>query len=333
MESEADDEVRIERNVAGTEPASLNQLIDLLTPIGKQLDEVKKEVKEVKQGISDVRREVKEELDRIRRETESKLEGINADMKTQHDNTEEAQTRIAELEEWQTGAKSEMLTMTALTQRMKEKMTDLEGRSRRNNIRIFGVPEGTEENSTGKYLESFLTTELELPRDIPLQIQRAHRALAQKPPPNAPPRSIVVNFLQFETKEMVLSHAWKRTIHVGEKRIFFDHDYATEVVQKRKAYGAIKKILKEEKIRFQTPLAKMRIHWPSGAKTYDSAEEVARDMVERGYEVGLTGESAATAEKEKIQDRAGWQQVTRSKTGRTAAAAAREKLKGFQRGK
>ena len=133
---------------------------------------------------------------------------------------------------------------------------------------------------------------------------------------------------------MVLSHAWKRKIYMGEKRIFFDHDYATEVVQKRKAYGAIKKILKEEQIRFQTPLAKMRIHWASGAKTYDSAEDVARDMKERGYEVGLTGEGTATAEREKTRDQAEWQQVTRSKTGRTAAAAAaREKLRGFQRKK
>ncbi|CAB1454318.1 unnamed protein product [Pleuronectes platessa] len=39
-----------------------------------------------------------------------------------------------------------------------------------------------------------------------------------------------------------------------------------------------------------TPLAKMRIRWASGAKTYDSAEDMARDMEERGYEVGLTGE-------------------------------------------
>ena len=331
MDSNSDNGKRGEKNGAGAEPASLNQLIDLLAPIGKQLDEVKKEVKEVKQGIIDVRREVKEEFDRFRKETESKFEGINADMKTQHDHMEEAQTRIAELEEWQLEAKSEMLTITARTLRMQEKMTDLEGRSRRNNIRIFGIPEGTEENSTSKYLERFLTTELELPRDTPLQIQRAHRALAQKPPPNAPPRSMVVNFLQFETKEIVLSHAWKRKIHVGGKRIFFDHDYATEVVQKRKAYRPIKKILKEEQICFQTPLARMRIHWASRVKTYDSAEDVARDMEERGYEVDLPGQGTATAGREKTRDRAEWQQTTRSKTGRMAAAAAKEKLRGFQR--
>lgn len=53
--------------------------------MGNQLDEVKKEVKEVKQGIIDVRREVKEEFDGFRKETESKFEGINADMKTQRE--------------------------------------------------------------------------------------------------------------------------------------------------------------------------------------------------------------------------------------------------------
>ena len=118
-----------------------------------------------------------------------------------------------------------------------------------------------------------------------------------------------------------------------EEDFFFDHDYATEVVQKRKAYGPIKKILKEEQIRFQTPLARMRIHWGSGAKTYDSAEDVARDMKERGYEVDLPREGAATAGREKTRDRAEWQQATRSRTGRMAAAAAKEKLRGFQRGK
>ena len=331
MDPNSDKGKQEEKNGAGAEPASLNQLIDLLAPIGKQLDDVKKEVQDVKQGIIDVRREVKEEFDIFRKETDSKFEGINADMKTQHDHMEEAQTRVAELEEWQVEAKSEMLAMMAQTLKMQVKMTDLEGRSRRNNIRIFGIPEDTEENSTSKYLERFLTTELELPSDTPLQIQRAHRALAQKPPPNAPPRSMVVNFLQFETKEMVLSHAWKRKIHVGGKRIFFDHDYATEVVQKRKAYGPIKKILKEEQIRFQTPLTRMRIHWGSGVKPYDSAEDVARDMKERGYEVDLPREGTATAEREKTRDRAEWQQVTRSKTGRMAAA--KEKLRGFHRGK
>lgn len=34
---------------------------------------------------------------------------------------------------------------------MQEKLTDLEGRSRQNNIRIYGVPEGKEGNSMSDF--------------------------------------------------------------------------------------------------------------------------------------------------------------------------------------
>lgn len=103
-----------------------------------------------------------------------------------------------------------MREMFDRTRQMQEKIIDLEGRSMRNNIRIFGLPEDTEGNSVIKYVEQLLKTELQLPEEMTLQIQRAHRALAQKPGPNTTSRSIVVNFLQFETKEMILTKAWQK---------------------------------------------------------------------------------------------------------------------------
>ncbi|KAF3851605.1 hypothetical protein F7725_013377 [Dissostichus mawsoni] len=69
-----------------------------------------------------------------------------------------------------------------------------------------------------------------------------------------------------------------KKIVVEGRPLIFDHDYATEVVQKRKAYNGIKKLLKEKGIRFQTPLTKMRIHWDDGPKLYGSAQEAACDM-------------------------------------------------------
>ena len=39
---------------------------------------------------------------------------------------------------------------------------------------------------------------------------------------------------------MILKRAWQKKLQVGGKQIFFDHDYPTEIVQKRKAYGGIK---------------------------------------------------------------------------------------------
>lgn len=116
-----------------------------------------------------------------------------------------------------------MAAKDVLTKSIKQqkKLTDLEGRSRRNNIRTYGVPEGKEGDSMTEFVENFLKAELALMADTTLRIQRAHRALARKPDRDAPPRSIVVNFLEFSTKEMVLKKAWGKKIMMGGRRIFF----------------------------------------------------------------------------------------------------------------
>lgn len=101
------------------------------------------------------------------------------------------------------------------------KLTDLENRSRRNNIRLYGITENTEGTSVVDFVNNLLTTELTLPDGVNLEIQRAHRALVAKPDPNSSPRSVIVNFLRFEIKQMVLKSAWKKKVCVGEKQIFF----------------------------------------------------------------------------------------------------------------
>ena len=53
--------------------------------------------------------------------------------------------------------------------------------------------------------------------------------------------SIVINFQQYDVKETVLKLAWKKKIHLNNKPIFFDHYYAYEVMEKRRAYGELKK--------------------------------------------------------------------------------------------
>lgn len=56
-----------------------------------------------------------------------------------------------------------------------------------------------------------------------------------------------------------------------------ERDYAMEVVQEHEACMGIKRTLKEKGIHFQTLLDKMRIHWDSGTRTYESAQYVARE--------------------------------------------------------
>lgn len=90
---------------------------------------------------------------------------------------------------------------------MADKLEDLEMRSRRNNMRIFGVLEGTESQSSSvaKFVDTWLREELGL--DTEMQIQRAHRATVPKPDPGQPPRSIGINCQQFSTKELASKKA------------------------------------------------------------------------------------------------------------------------------
>ena len=138
-------------------------------------------------------------------------------------------------------------------------MTELKGFSRRNNIRLYNVVEGAEKYSMPNFVEGLFKGILE--NDTDLGIERAHRALASKPPSGAPPRSMVVWFLKFSVKEKVLHATWKKPVNFQGQRVFIDHDYVGEILKRRKEYAPIKKALKEKGIRFQTPYpVKMQVN-------------------------------------------------------------------------
>lgn len=100
---------------------------------------------------------------------------------------------------------------------------------------------------------------------------------------------------------MVLKEAWKKKIQYQGRALFFDHDYATEIIQKRKEYIGIKRVLKERGIRF---------HWENGPRTYESAQEAAREMNRRGLEVETPGRGAArTGMEERLQRALPWQRA------------------------
>lgn len=183
-----------------------------------------------------------------------------------------------------------------------------------------------------RFVENLLRRELALleTQETHLLIQCAHRATVGRPGPGAAARSIIVNFLQFDTKEMLLKKAWQKRIKMDGKSIFFDHDYANEVVQKRKAYAEIKKVLKEKGIKFQTPLTKIKIHWPDGPKIYNSAREAAREMEKRGIIVRMRDEEEDSAEN-RLQGTFLWQKVRGSAEQSGTRQRAREKLQEFRR--
>lgn len=309
---------------------SNDRLLRELSTISNDIRDFKNDIHSAISDLKgDLKKDFKDELATLRHELNQKLTEVGTRLQCHDQAITEAEERISDVETSGAATKEALLSLLKEQRRLQTKVTDLESRSRRNNIRVYGVPEDSEGDSMIKFMENLLTTELALPDGMSLQIQRAHRALTQKPGPDATPRSIVINFQQYDVKETVLKLAWKKRIHLNNKPIFFDHDYAYEVMGKRRAYGGIKKALKEKGIRFQTPFTRIRIHWSTGPRTYEDAQQAARELRARGMEVPDVREDPASNLEERILKAFPWQRAADG--GRQMETRVKEKLQEFRR--
>lgn len=290
------------------------------------------------QAIDSLRFELKQDNNHVRnditslhQELSGKLDSMAEDVKGLSDRMSEAEERVGYVEDVTQDLGKALIDSLKRQRSLQDKLTDLESRSRRNNIRIFGVDEREKPASMTQFVGDFLKRELQL--SIELKIQRAHRIFTKQQ--TLYPRPIIVNFQEFTTKEMVLKEAWKkRGIQMHGKSIYFDHDYAAETVQKRKEYQKIKAVLKEKGTRFQTPYTNISIYWDDGVRLYSSARDAALELRRRELEIDVP--KAMTGEEEAEN----WQQRLRglrregrisSEAGPTAAQRAKERLREFKR--
>ncbi|CAI5661528.1 unnamed protein product [Oreochromis niloticus] len=219
---------------------------NILAELKKAQDNLKNEIAE-KTGL------VKTEMSEFRKEVGGqRLDEIVTDMKEVTSRIEEVEQRVTEVEEVTVDLKDVLGHTLQLQEDLQTRLSDLEAHSRRNNIRVHGIPEGEEGDNMLEFMENFIKKELALP-DTNLGIQRCHRTLGPKPPPGSNPRSVGIHFLEYKTKDLVLWSAWtKKEILLKGRHVYFDQDYPSGILAKRKAYNTIRRILKEKGLRFQT---------------------------------------------------------------------------------
>lgn len=85
---------------------------------------------------------------------------------------------------WCRGAKDAVTSLLKMKYTLQAKVTELEGHSCRNNIRLYGIRQAAEGTSMSYFVENIIRTELseEIRPDVDLGIERAHRALWARPP-------------------------------------------------------------------------------------------------------------------------------------------------------
>lgn len=276
---------------------------------------------------------MKKELTEFRGEINRKLQETTSELRATTARVAEAEQRITDIEKWDTAAKEALTLALENQEAVQVKLTELKARLCRNNLCIYGIPEESEGSNLSEFLTKLIKSQLGLPlADMDLGIQRCHRALTPKPPQGAPPRSLVICFLEFRVKEPVLRTAWRmKDVCYNGKKIYFDQDYPPEILKKRKAYVGIRRELKAKGIRFQTPHpAKLKVFFDSGTEVYESAAEATKDLRKRGFSLENVKEPESTVLKR--QSLATWEKASADRRRLVVdGGRIRERLRSFQR--
>ena len=117
--------------------------------------------------------------------------------------------------------------------KLKAEVTDLEGRSRRCNVRLIGVPETVEGTKPTIFFSNLLMDILG--KDVlpsPSELDRAHHALRPKPAEGDKPRAAFICFHKFQTKDMVIRAARNKRDYLkyyGKSVPLYD-DYCPKVM-------------------------------------------------------------------------------------------------------
>jgi hypothetical protein len=135
---------------------------------------------------------------------------------------EESQDRLQSLAE---GMVTENANLTSKINALECKIDDQENYSRRNNLIIRGIPEGSYQN-TDEIVRSFLLDKFGL---YGVQIERLHR-LGRFFPNSTRPRPIIVRFVKYADRERI----WNYRDSLRNSGFFLDEDFSQPIQAKRR---------------------------------------------------------------------------------------------------
>ena len=134
-------------------------------------------IQEVAKSLTLILREIQD----FRQDNKKQLEDIKGEITKTNVRLDEAEARIVENEERLQNVEEVLEEMLKLQEQLQSKSADQEGCTRRENVRIYGVPEGTEDGSRAMIPFCFTRTSKYWTRRICRK--RAHRGPRQVPSP------------------------------------------------------------------------------------------------------------------------------------------------------
>ncbi|KAJ1211212.1 hypothetical protein NDU88_006573 [Pleurodeles waltl] len=142
------------------------------------------------------------------------------------------QSRVAGLEQRMGSLETQINTSQEREQDfiyLRSKLTDMEDRSRRDNIRVLGIPENEEGSDMQAFLTSTLPKMISLDFDPQLEFQRAHRIGPKRSDNSSRPRPIIACLLRHNQTRQILQVARNHgPFRIDQHEIRITADYSKE---------------------------------------------------------------------------------------------------------
>ncbi|KAJ8361771.1 hypothetical protein AAFF_G00422220 [Aldrovandia affinis] len=211
---------------------------------------------------------------------EAKLDYVQATVTDHGHRLTSLEANANQLSDQMVAMEAKCAAMEECYNKLKAKTIDLESRSRRNNIRVIGLPESIEGTRPAAFFSGLL---VELLGDgvlpSPPELDRAHRALTAKPAPGSRPRAVIMRVHHYKIKEAIVQESRRRRgeLSYRGKPVAIFEDYCPEVVEQRTVYREVMSALYQRG--FKPSLlypARLRITTRDGGRKYFASVEDAK---------------------------------------------------------
>lgn len=295
--------------------AAAKNMEEMLQAIAQSNQEIRGDILQMRMDVKEFKGQTTESLTRL----ETSVGGLSVQLTKLEKRVVDAEERITTTEETTAAHGKAIGFLLQREAELMERCEDLQNQARRQNLRLYQVPDGSE----GKDMVAFIRKLLpEVLIDLPLteediRIDRAHRALMLKPKEKDPPRSIVIKFSDYTVKEQILQQAWKqRTVKMGERQIYFDNDYSPELQRKRAQVRYVVKQLKQKNIKAKCIYpARLRMTVGAEEKTFQTVMDAAPVLKE--FNIQIRVDERDKVERELARHR--WERRDANRGGRNAS--------------
>lgn len=231
---------------------------------------------DIRELLGGIRAEVSALRVEILAELKSSISAVKTSLLEQEQKLKDVEESLTDVDGRVTSLESTCSALLKDNERMRFKLEDLENRSRRNNVRVIGIPEGTEGNHPSAFIEALLLEvfgEQSFTRKP--QVDRAHRSLAPPPKPNQAPRPFIVRMHHYQMRELILRLAWEKgQVFYKGSRIHFFPDVSAEVAKRRAAFNQVKAQLRGAGIEFGLLFpARLRINHDEARHFFDCPQK------------------------------------------------------------